>query len=482
MRGINEGPHLSPEFNRTTEPALKATEGPRPPIDIAPDLLEVTTSESKAPIPMNVPGISHKGSISKQLESLHDYLNILSGKPSELQKSDFSAYVNGLKPEDINQSLLRTKKLADKLHGNRGLLSKLRDALSFAFGKSDATKAHDNFMQAHGELTQIHEKLTRAQDVLSLANRILNNPYINEKNKKAIQEIASDPDAAKSLIEFLNTAEQVSKDKPADADKRESQLMTSFGTFMDKMGNSYSEKKLSEASYRALISFTQPFLEKFKMQNSQFNTDSLQTLFVSKGSEEAKENKTGRFYQNLQNTQLLREGRLPEGSEDPLPSPELIQKLNTQTEIAEKAAQDAGLGKTQWFTTREVGVGLLTHAGWTNESLPTKEKPALFKAERTLGMAQGDKAQVGKVSLDFSPLKEITREQASILMATVQSVAEHYEDMKKDKIPNAEFLNTQVVKLKEFTPEQQTLIAPIIKKFVEDSAAKINELHSKLNQ
>lgn len=164
-------------------------------------------------------------------------------------------------------------------------------------------------------------------------------------------------------------------------------------------------------------------------------------------------------------------------------APQLVEQLKSQTENAKKTARAAGYGDTYWFAQDDPALGYLVQAGWTKESLPTQEKPAEFKATRTLGLAQGNKSQVGDVNLDFSALGAINHEQASTLMAAVQDFAEYAPKSKEPKPDEKEnFLNDIVTKLAGFTDKQKALIKPIISSFVDASSAKINELHSNLNQ
>ncbi len=131
--------------------AFKIETNIAPQTRFSPELTETNSAPKANPEPENLfldngpPAASPppkleipSGSASKKLAFLTEHLS----NP----ENQFSA-----------DDLQKIQKHADKAYANRGTLSKLRDLFSRFFGKSDATKAHENFTQQFSSINDIEK-------------------------------------------------------------------------------------------------------------------------------------------------------------------------------------------------------------------------------------------------------------------------------------------------------------------------------------
>lgn len=366
-------------------------------------------------------------------------------------------------PNMSAQDLRTLKQAADHVYKNRGWWSAMGDV----FGKSEATLRYQEFN------TQI-EKAYAAK--LDQANRALGEGVIMPRHYQNFLRnlISARPEAERAVNDFFKTLREVRSNKTLSEEAREKVVSESGIEFFHQVEEAAKERNLSDGDMKVFAGFLNPFMDRVGLRNHQFFTDSTRTLLVGP-AEAGVGSLEGRFYGMQTDAAGLVTGANPKAKALSL---EDRKYLGERMESARMVGKGQGYGDTKWLIGGggEPRVSLLTHSGWMPESIPRAGEKALFKARRTLGLANGDRVQMGHVALDFSRLGEVSRPQSEALLdatskiVTAQATGQTREEM-------VQILEGALSK-DLFSDEQRSAAKEIITRFTKEEHDLATQLHA----
>ena len=184
---------------KETQNLTATQDSARPQAKVYQDVSEI--KKPPAPKPQKATDLSHELSTSKQLEAYHELITPLANED----------HVKILDPGVVRDQLDLAKNDADNIYANRGLLSKTRDALSFIFGKSDATKAYEKFNEAHSLVKAPYESVDKIEQAFGSGVKLT-----DEQKKQWVSLLNKLPSTERAnFIENLKT--QTASEQPASA-------------------------------------------------------------------------------------------------------------------------------------------------------------------------------------------------------------------------------------------------------------------------
>ena len=263
-----------------------------------------------------------------------------------------------------------------------------------------------------------------------------------ENLKIALEELSTDEKTSKMLMEFLNYQ---GDDVAGESLKLSDQI-------------ALIDDRFSKEGRAQIMQLVSSILEANpKARNTQFNSDNLNALF--------EENLTSHALSRSLNERTNSEFKKQEESL----GPEAAAVLKARMEMAKKAGGESWIFHHYLMPIR--------HAGWKEAQLPEPGKPGIFKATRTLGMANDKKVAMAEVLLDFSSFGPIDRENARNLVSlldTISKIGTGDIEAKRKTAFDEYFGSTE-------TSPNRVEIEKIITDFVESVEAKTLDLQREIS-